>query len=237
MRRAVLVAAAVTVAWHGVLFAAAERLPPLGTDAWPDTGATVVNLLAALVPVAVLVRYGWWRASWLRRPRPLQAALLVPAVVFSLLPLAQGLEGTTTALLSSALLFLCLGFSEELLSRGVVQELLGGLAPVARVLVVGLLFGLGHVLSAMWFGRPVGDSVFQVISAATFGVGYAALRLRTDAIWPLMLLHGLGDWTQINSPGAVPWPLQLLEAVLWVGYGVALARGGDASQQHSRVAA
>jgi membrane protease YdiL (CAAX protease family) len=234
VRRAILVAVALTLAWHAALFAADGLLPPLGSDAWPSTGATVVNLVAALVPLAVLVGSGWWRADWLWQGRPREPGLLVPALVLAALPVAQGVEGRATVLLSSAVLFLCLGLSEELLSRGVVQEVLRGLPPVPRVLWVGALFGLGHVLSAAWFGRPLDDTLVQLVSASTFGVGYAALRLRTGTLWPLVVLHGLDDWTQVNSPGAQPDWLQLLVAVFWLGYGVRLARAANATWTSSR---
>ncbi len=37
-------------------------------------------------------------------------------------------------------------------------------------------------------------------------------------VWPLALLHGLGDWMQVNSPGAAPLWWQVLVAL---GFGVA----------------
>lgn len=58
---------------------------------------------------------------------------------------------------------------------------------------MGGLFGLGHVLSAVAFDRPVDDTVARVISATAFGAGFAALRLHTVSVWPLVLLHGLVD--------------------------------------------
>jgi hypothetical protein len=112
-----------------------------------------------------------------------------------------GIVGSPRVLLSSATLFLAVGVSEELLSRGVVQEVLAPLSPRARVVWVGVLFGLGHVLSAVAFGRAVDDTVAQVVSTTAFGAGFAALRLHTGVLWPLVLLHGLDDWVQVNSPG------------------------------------
>lgn len=88
----------------------------------------------------------------------------------------------------------------------------------ARVVWVGVLFGLGHVLSAVAFGRAVDDTVAQVVSTTAFGAGFAALRLHTGVLWPLVLLHGSDDWVQVNSPGAAPWPWQLAVAV---GYATA----------------
>ncbi|RBY77125.1 CPBP family intramembrane metalloprotease [Geodermatophilus sp. TF02-6] len=216
--RAVAEAAALTLAWHVVLVAAAYGLPPLSPSWFPDLGATVVNLAAAVVPVAVVVRRGWGDRPWLRTAWPRRPLLLVPVLAVALSYAAPGIEGGAGVLLSSAVLFLVLGASEELQSRGVVQEVLAPLRPRPRVLCVGVLFGLGHVLSAVAFGRPVDDTVAQVVSTTAFGAGFAALRLHTVALWPLALLHGLDDWCQVNSPGAAPWWWQLAVAV---GYAAA----------------
>jgi hypothetical protein len=203
---------ALTLAWHAVLVAAAYGLPPLAPAGFPDLGATLVNALAALVPVAVLARRGA-RREWLRTVRPRRPELLLPVLAVALSYAAPGIGGTAGALASSAVLYLVLGASEESLSRGVVQDVLAVLRPGVRVACVGVLFGLGHVLSAVAFGRPVDDTVAQVVSTTAFGAGFAALRLHTVALWPLVVLHGLDDWCQVNSPGAAPWPWQLAVAV------------------------
>jgi hypothetical protein len=142
----------------------------------------------------------------------------VPVLAVALSYGVPGIVGSPRVLLSSAALFLAVGVSEELLSRGVVQEVLAPLSPRARVVWVGMLFGLGHVLSAVAFGRAVDDTVAQVVSTTAFGAGFAALRLHTGVLWPLVLLHGLDDWVQVNSPGAAPRPWQLAVAV---GYATA----------------
>jgi membrane protease YdiL (CAAX protease family) len=62
------------------------------------------------------------------------------------------------------------------------------------VLLSSLLFGLAHStnLFIRFSGNPV-IVVLQIIGAFTFGIGMAALRLRTNTIWPLILLHAFGD--------------------------------------------
>jgi hypothetical protein len=191
---------------------------------FPDLGATVVNLVALLVPLAFLAYRGWWSRRWLRLAAPARPLLLLPVLLVALSYGIPGLEGSATALVSSAVLFLTVGLSEEVLSRGVVQDVLAPLPPRARVVWVGVLFGFGHVLSAIAFARPVDDTVVQVVSVTAFGAAFAALRLHNGVLWPLVLLHGLDDWMQVNSPGAAPFAWQVLVALGFVVAAWALTR-------------
>jgi hypothetical protein len=89
---------------------------------------------------------------------------------------------------------------------------------------VGVLFGLGHALSALWFNRPWDDSLVQVISTTAFGFGYAALRWHLATIWPLAFLHAMDDFFQLRSPGGAPLWWQAAVAVFFVAYGWWLLR-------------
>ena len=66
---------------------------------------------------------------------------------------------------------------EELMFRGVGYGLLERFGRTTAVILVGLAFALTHGLVA---GFPV---------IATFGIGLAYLRSRTDSIYPCILLH------------------------------------------------
>ena len=66
---------------------------------------------------------------------------------------------------------------EELMFRGVGYGLLERFGRTTAVVLVGLAFALTHGLVA---GFPV---------IATFGIGLAYLRLRTDSIYPCIVLH------------------------------------------------
>jgi membrane protease YdiL (CAAX protease family) len=66
---------------------------------------------------------------------------------------------------------------EELMFRGVGYGLLERFGRTTAVVIVGLAFAVTHGLVA---GFPV---------IATFGIGLAYLRSRTDSIYPCILLH------------------------------------------------
>lgn len=226
MRRSpILTAAGLTVAWHVVLFALAELVGGLSTSWFPDLGAALVNAGTAAATLAFAAGMGWWRGAALRWRGPDRSwwwCLPVLAVVATYA--MPGLAGSATVFASTAVTMAAVGVAEESVSRGVNQHVLRRLGPMRAAVWVGVLFGLGHVLSALWFGRPFDDTVVQVISTAAFGFGFAALRWHLDTIWPLVALHALDDFLQLRSPGAAPFWWQATIAVLFVAYGWWLIR-------------
>ncbi|MEU2913424.1 CPBP family intramembrane glutamic endopeptidase [Streptomyces massasporeus] len=212
-------AVAVSTGWHLVLFAVAFTLPSIGF-----AGPVLVNLAACVVPLAVVARLRWWRAPWLATLWPRRPWLLAPACLVICLELTRGVEGSAGTLAASALLMLSVGISEELYARGVMQELLRALSPWSLTLWIGLLFGLGHVLSGVVFGRSPDYIAFQVVHATVFGFLLAALRLHTVSIWPLALLHALSNWINSNSPGELPVWWEVARLLALTGYGAVLVR-------------
>jgi membrane protease YdiL (CAAX protease family) len=138
--------------------------------------------------------------------------------------LTGGLSGSATVLISSAVTMLTVGLAEETVSRGLVQRLLQPRGPAVAAVWVGVLFGLGHLLSGLWFERPLDDVAFQVGNTAAYGFCLAAVRWHVGTLWPLVVLHALVDVTSINSPGALPFAVQCVIVVLLVGYGGWLLR-------------
>jgi hypothetical protein len=104
------------------------------------------------------------------------------------------------------------------------QHVLARLGPTRAAVWVGVLFGLGHAVSALWFGRPWDDTVAQVVSTTAYGFGLAALRWHLGTIWPLVVLHASDNVVQLRSPGAAPLWWQAVIALLFVGYGWWLIR-------------
>ncbi|MEU8521374.1 CPBP family intramembrane glutamic endopeptidase [Streptomyces sp. NPDC048577] len=219
VRQPLLAAVGVSAGWHLVLFAVAFTLPSIGF-----AGPVVVNLAACVVPLAVVARFRWWRAPWLATVWPRRPWLLVPPFVVVGLEATRGVTGSAEALAASALLMVSVGISEELYARGVMQEFLRALSPWRTALWIGLLFGLGHVLSGLVFGRSPEYIAFQVLHASVFGFLLAALRQHTVSIWPLALLHAVSNLINSNSPGALPDWWEALRLLSLTGYGVLLVR-------------
>ncbi len=224
-RRLVGLAAVLTLAWHAVLFATSDLLPPLAPAWFPDLGAVVVNLAAALVPLAVVVRLHWWRSAAVAWRTPDRSWWLVlPMLLPVVADAVTGVRGTTVVLVSSALLLTSVGFSEELLSRGVVQRIVTPLGSAWGAVAVGALFGLGHALSGAWFGRGFENTAYQVVEVGFWGFAMAALRWHLGTIWPLVVVHAIDDWFQLNSPERRSDAVQLATALGEIAYGVVLLR-------------
>ena len=224
-RRPFTLAAGLTLLWHAVLFAVEDLLPPLAPDWFPDLGAAVVNLVLAALTLALIGVLGWWREAAVAWRWPDRSWwLLLPLLAEGLVHLHSGVTGSGTALASAAVTMLTVGLAEESLSRGLVQRVLGPLGPMTAAVWVGVLFGFGHLLSGLWFGREAEFIAFQVVNTAAFGFCLAAVRWHIGTIWPLVFLHALVDFTSINSPGPLPDVVQGLIVVLLIGYGWWLLR-------------
>lgn len=118
--------------------------------------------------------------------------LIVPTLVI-LAPFAAGIkdvgaQASTTIVLG----YLATGIYEELWFRGLVLKSLAPWTPARAALLSSALFGLTH-LTNIAFGANPAVTAAQVIGATCFGVGLAALRLRGVSLWPLIILHALGD--------------------------------------------
>jgi CAAX protease family protein len=116
-----------------------------------------------------------------------------------------GLSGSSAQFFGSAVLLLALGLNEELLFRGVIQHATNTLGAVRSVVWVGLLFGLQHAGTRIFFGASLYEVGSMVISSSASRAAYAAVRLRIGTIWPLAFLHGLANFCNTRSAKDAPW--------------------------------
>jgi uncharacterized protein len=223
--RPVAFAIVLIIVWWTILLLFASGLPRFSPSWLLDLRSTLVNLVALLVPLAVVAALGWWRQSGLALSRPDRSWWsLLPLLTFALSFAAGGLSGSPARFFSTAVLFLALGLNEELLYRGVIQHATNTLGAVRSVLWVALLFGTQHAGTGVFFGHSLYDTGATVISSTSSGAAYAAVRLRIGTIWPLALLHGLENFCNTRSPGDAPWWWYLTEAIFYVLYTAWLLR-------------
>lgn len=99
------------------------------------------------------------------------------------------------------------GMSEELMFRGFLfRGLLARCRVWPAVLLSSLAFGVVHVFNGLMTGQWI-DAGIQATAAFMLAIGFIAIRIRTESLYPMMIVHGLWDcllmW-QMLSPKAAP---------------------------------
>lgn len=222
MRRDLLLTIAVVAAW----LVLSVGLDLLFRSAFPGievrtASLWIVAILSVVVAVAVTA-LRWWRevgytpvAEWRGT-----GWLLIPLLI-TLIPLVAGikpLDGSTYALLLAG--YALTGFAEETMFRGILPKILAARTPLMIATITAILFGLVHLGNIVIRGE-VAITLAQAVGAAAFGFGFAALRLHTRTVIPLIVLHMLHDlFLQMGNlpliPIAVLQDVLLLVLGLWL---------------------
>lgn len=192
-----------------VFHAFVDPANPLSNPASIFFSLALPILLAGLCLVLFAWSVGWLGELFARQPVRGQGWMWL-AVVLVLIPIILRLVGTNWSAYSVgvvlALLFvgLCVGFAEELLTRGLVVSMLrkGGHGERLVLIVSALLFALLHV------GNAVTGQAFATVAITvvyTFGFGammYLSLRITGRLVW-VILLHAATDPITILATGGI----------------------------------
>lgn len=198
--------------------AAALMLVIMWTMKWKDVGFNAVRPASS------------WRLIWF--------PMLIVSGFFAVAILLH--EPIPTAvLLTVTVNTMIVGFSEELAFRGVLWGAARKALPFwGAFFLVTFLFGIVHVLNALLTGQFAAAGV-QAFNAMLSGSAFLALRIRTHALLPVMIVHWLWDLAVFilmsgrsgpAEPAAAPLE-QLLGALVIVGpmalYGFYLIRNAQ----------
>jgi len=87
------------------------------------------------------------------------------------------------------------GISEEWAYRGILLKPLRERFPVmTAAILTSVIFGMSHALNGFVTG-DFGKALVQAVAASMSGLLFTALRLRTGSLLPVMVLHGLWDFS------------------------------------------
>lgn len=194
-------------------------------------------LVLAAITALILWKMKWWETIGFRRLNKKHIYLLViPA-----LPMIGNMLGSYKQIeigfyIYYLLLNLLVGFVEEGIYRGLMLRVLLKKGVWKAVIITSMLFSLSHIMNALagWNWLHV---LLQLGYAFAFGFGWAAFALRTGAIWPLMLVHFLGNFfsfikaedliksLQSSEPGLSGIIYGIILIVVFIIYGVVVIRG------------
>ncbi|GAA2305213.1 CPBP family intramembrane metalloprotease [Glycomyces scopariae] len=175
-----------------------------GSEYSRQVGELIGETLSAVLVVAIILALGWWRSVGLAGPVERKWVRLAwfPALIVVVLFVLQLMQSPLTDDLKWMGLgvpnVFMIGFFEEALTRGLVlfpmlvawRSRPNGV--MRAVLISSLLFGLAHLIN-LFSGASLGPTLVQVGYAFGFGVGFAALLLRTNTMWIGIVLHALVD--------------------------------------------
>ncbi|MFN8157887.1 MAG: CPBP family intramembrane glutamic endopeptidase [Candidatus Nanopelagicales bacterium] len=207
----------------------------------PDSDPLLRRLPVVLVLLALALLVGrrvGWRALSAGGPSTWHdLRLLVVPLLVVMVPLAWGWAPDPGTLALLVVGYAATGAFEELWYRGVVLRSALPLGPVRGATVSAVLFGAAH-LSNIAFGASPAVTAAQAVGSAAGGFGYAVLRQRTDALWLLAALHGLGDLLlhTTGMHGAAMWAVLVGHDVALFAWGLVCLRGlrrGPGARAHS----
>ncbi len=167
------------------------------------------QVIGGLLFVALIVRLGLWRQARFNPPGQWKALWLVwPLVLFALLNSSEILDGShaidfsrTGLIVLYGLYLLAIGFFEESVGRGLILPVMLQKWGSTRrgiylaVIASSLLFGSAHIIQLIDGSKPLLPNLTQIAYAFFFGVAFSACFLRNNSIWPVMILHGLIDFS------------------------------------------
>ena len=182
----------------GLLLSRIMNIPILALD-------LPLLLLNAVVAAVLLSWLGWWRVAGFNRPTEWrQLHLLILPLLLLIGPgLIVGVEWpAATSLVPLIVVTLLIGFQEEAIFRGLLLHALKPRGVMATVIISALLFGLIHANSLL-VGRDPIFVLAQVVASFLGAIGLGAIRLRTNTVWPLVLLHAVNDFVQFTATGGL----------------------------------
>ena len=224
--RAVGFAVSVQVGRFGVIVAGLVLAPTLGISGW--FAGMFVNALCCVYAAALVTRRQLWRRSgfltcW--RGRTAAMLLLVPLAEALSWVVPGGPVDRAPGYLLWALSLLMVGFNEELISRGLVLDrLTRSFGALVAVTMTAALFGLQHLSLLVTTSRGTTDVLTNVVASACYGFGLAAFQYRFAWVSPLIVLHGLSDFTTLLASNSFGDLVVAAISIMYVGYGLLIVR-------------
>jgi uncharacterized protein len=187
----------------------------------PEFIATIGLSVMVVLSLSLL---GWWREAGFNSPAHWRkiGLVIIPFVVVVGLPFLKGFNSENLNSLDYLIIgYTLTGFMEEGLMRGIVLRVLKPTGITRSVVISSLLFGLLHIGNFLY--RNPFIVLAQMVGAFVHGIGLSAIRLRTNTIWFVIILHGIHDlFLKFTNFPAIP--LDVVQVTLLMIYGIYILR-------------
>lgn len=172
-------------------------------------GVVLPVLAASIYLTAATTLLGWWRPALYESKRQRRVPTWMWVIpVLSLVPCIANIarsehrgEFTSTHWMWIIIGFALVGYSEELMTRGLlVTGFRGGMRESRVMLYSSVLFGVMHGLNIV-FGQAVGTSVAQMLGTIPMGILFYFLRRTTGSLFVPMFVHAIWDISVVTFGG------------------------------------
>lgn len=186
---------------------------------------TLADATVAIGGIVLVLALCWWEKTGfgtIGNRSDLILYLLPAAIALIQIAGAGSIPLPSTVLLFAAFSF-TVGFAEETFFRGLILTALLTTGAWRAVILSSLLFAVPHLFNA---AVGIWDPLYTLADTfAAFGIGmtFAALRIRTGTIWPLIGLHALINFTALFALGSL-WIMaqSVVQLVTTLGLGLVL---------------
>lgn len=197
-----------------------------------DLPMLLLNAVFAAILIGVMC---WWKETGFTAPSQWKNLrfLIIPLVLLIGPTLFLQLQfPPLDRAIILVIVTLLIGFQEEAIFRGVLLRTFKPRGAMQAVLISAALFGLIHANSFL-VGRDPMFVISQIAASFLGAIGLGALRIRTNTIVPLILLHALNDFLQFSATGGLEAGevasyipiLKIVISGLMALYGLYLLRG------------
>ena len=124
----------------------------------------------------------------------------IPLVIVASSGLWNGIDvpGAPAETACRFLSMLCVGFLEEVIFRGLLFRAMAKNNMRQAVIVSSVTFGLGHIVNLL-NGKPLGDTLIQIIFAVAVGFVLVLIVHRGGSIIPCVVFHSLNNALRVFS--------------------------------------
>jgi membrane protease YdiL (CAAX protease family) len=220
------------VIWVGYLVVvfAIQNSTGIPYDTWGDSAGNLflgggLSLIIATVLLAITTSLlGWWgpaihEAQRSRHKWPIFVPVLIAVAA------VMNLAGTdwsaySVAFFGASLVLLLVGFTEELVHRGLLLTALRSrFSEVWVWLFSSALFAAMHLANIL-LGAPVASTISQVGTAFLMGTALYILRRVTGSLIWAMVLHGVWDFSVFAAGVGTPSSIIQISGLFYVIVGI-----------------